>query len=106
MGAAAAAAAEAAAGGAPTSSSCLWAAFSKFGEIAFHRVMTDRETGESRGFGFVSFKSEESANKAVAEMDGSTLDGRTINCNMAKPKEAAASPTKSWGGNGGGNDTA
>ena len=55
----------------------------QFGNITFQRVCTDRETGQSRGFGFVSFDSEDNANNAIKEMDGAELDGRNIKCNMA-----------------------
>ena len=76
-----------------TDDDALWKAFEVHGEIAFGRVMTDRETGDSRGFGFVSYKTKEDAEKAVAAMDQAEVDGRTINVNFAKPKEAAPA----WG---------
>ena len=47
----------------------LWELFKPFGEVPFARVITDRETGSSRGFGFVSFKEKADAEKAVAEMN-------------------------------------
>jgi len=77
----------------------LWNAFSKFGNITFQRVCTDRESGQSRGFGFVSFDSEDNANKAVAEMDGKELDGRNIKVNIAMPREPKGG--KGEGGAGG-----
>jgi len=62
-------------------------AFERFGEIEFVRLITDRETGRSRGFGFVTFKNKEDAEKAIAEMDGTELAGRTIRVNEARERE-------------------
>jgi RNA recognition motif-containing protein len=61
----------------------LQAAFARFGEVLEAKVITDRETGRSRGFGFVTFANEEQASNAVAEMNNSKLDGRTIRVNEA-----------------------
>lgn len=61
--------------------------FSQFGEVTSARVMTDKFTGRSRGFGFVEFASEADAAKAVAALDGSTLGGRQIVVNVARPRE-------------------
>ena len=61
-------------------------AFARFGEIAEAKVITDRDTGRSRGFGFVTFASDEMAASAITEMDGSELDGRTIKVNEAEDK--------------------
>ena len=61
-------------------------AFDPFGEIEEAKVITDRDTGRSRGFGFVTFSDNEAADKAIADMDGKDLDGRTIRVNEAKPK--------------------
>ncbi len=74
----------------------LHAAFSQFGEIVEAKVITDRETGRSRGFGFVTFTDEEAGAKAISEMDGSDMDGRTIKVNEAQDK-----PVRSGGGRGG-----
>ncbi|KAG5560725.1 hypothetical protein RHGRI_003908 [Rhododendron griersonianum] len=63
------------------------------------RVITDRDTGRSRGFGFVNFDSEESANSAVSAMDGQPLDGRNIRVNLANDRPSAP---RSYGGGGGG----
>jgi len=75
----------------------LHGAFSKFGEIAEAKVITDRETGRSRGFGFVTFANDESAVSAIGEMNGAELDGRTIKVNEAQDKEY-----RGGGGGGGG----
>ena len=75
----------------------LQGAFSQFGEISEAKVITDRETGRSRGFGFVTFADDEGADRAIAEMDGTELDGRTIKVNEAQDK-----PARSGGGGRGG----
>jgi len=62
----------------------LLQAFSRFGEILEAKVITDRDTGRSRGFGFVTFAADEGAEQAIAEMDGAQLDGRTIKVNEAE----------------------
>jgi RNA recognition motif-containing protein len=79
-----------------TTDETLNGAFSKFGEIAEAKVITDRETGRSRGFGFVTFANDENAASAIAEMNGTELDGRTIKVNEAEDKGFRA------GGGGGG----
>ena len=61
----------------------LHEAFSQFGEITEAKVITDRDTGRSRGFGFVTFNDDEAADKAIQEMDGFQLDGRAIRVNEA-----------------------
>ncbi len=60
--------------------------FSQIGEVAEAKVITDRETGRSRGFGFVEYTNVDDANKAIAELDGKELDGREIKVNMAEQK--------------------
>jgi cold-inducible RNA-binding protein len=62
-------------------------AFEKFGEVTDAVIITDRETGRSRGFGFVTFQNNDDAEKAVKSMDGTELDGRTIRVNEAKERE-------------------
>ncbi len=60
--------------------------FAGHGEVVSARVVTDKESGRSRGFGFVEFSSEEEAKAAVEAMDGATVEGRTITVSVAKPK--------------------
>ena len=60
--------------------------FSKFGNVEEAKVITDRETGRSRGFGFVTFSDADSAAQAVNELDGTELDGRTVKVNIAEDK--------------------
>jgi cold-inducible RNA-binding protein len=61
-------------------------AFERFGELTEVKVITDRETGRSRGFGFVTFAQDEEAQAAISQMDGQSLDGRTIKVNEAEDK--------------------
>ncbi len=61
-------------------------AFERFGQIAEAKVITDRETGRSRGFGFVTFSQDESAEQAINEMNGSQLEGRRIQVNEAQER--------------------
>ena len=69
-----------------TTDEALAAAFSPMGEIVEAKVVTDRDTGRSRGFGFVTFANVQAAEAAVSKMDGTTLDGRTINVNVARER--------------------
>ena len=64
----------------------LAALFSPFGEVLDSFVVSDRETGRSRGFGFVTFDDDQSAVRAVEELNGSTLDGRTIRVDQANER--------------------
>jgi len=75
----------------------LRAAFERFGEIAEAKVITDRESGRSRGFGFVTFAADDAASAAISEMNGSQLDGRSIKVNEAEDKGF-----RGGGGGGGG----
>lgn len=61
-------------------------AFASHGEIAEAKVITDRDTGRSRGFGFVTFAQDEEGKEAISKMDGTTLDGKTIKVNEAQEK--------------------
>ncbi|GAO43181.1 RNA recognition motif domain-containing protein [Flavihumibacter petaseus] len=69
--------------------------FSQYGEVTSARVITDRETGRSRGFGFVEMSSNEDANKAMAELNSRELDGRAIAISVAREKESRA-PRNKW----------
>lgn len=61
--------------------------FASYGEVTSARVVTDRESGRSRGFGFVEFANAEDAQKAIEALDQSEVEGRTINVSVARPKE-------------------
>ncbi len=81
----------------------LEAAFAEHGQIASANVVVDRATGRSRGFGFVEFENENEAKAAIEALDGSTLDGRPIAVNEARPR-APKRDDWSGGGGGGGSD--
>jgi RNA recognition motif-containing protein len=68
----------------------LRAAFAAHGDVATARLATDRETGEPKGFGFVEMTDDAKAVAAIAALDGSSLGGRTIRVNEAKPKPQQA----------------
>lgn len=70
-----------------TTDDSLKAFFESIGEVTSARVVTDRETGRSRGFGFVEYADEANNQKAVDELNGKELDGRAINVSLARPKE-------------------
>ena len=71
--------------------------FASAGEVESANVVMDRETGRSRGFGFVEMASEDAANAAIAQFNGQEYDGRNMVVNEARPRE------DSRGGGGGGN---
>lgn len=64
----------------------LKAHFEQVGPVVSARVVTDRETGRSRGFGFVEFENDEDNQKAIDQLNGKELDGRPINVSVARPK--------------------
>ncbi|KAL7601343.1 glycine-rich RNA-binding protein 2 [Lactuca sativa] len=77
-----------------TTDQSLEEAFSQYGEIIDSKIINDRETGRSRGFGFVTFKEEQALRDAIEGMNGQSLDGRNITVNEAQ--------SRSGGGGGGG----
>lgn len=60
--------------------------FEQYGQVDRVAIMTDRDTGRSRGFGFVEMANAEDGEKAIAALNGSQLGGRTLNVNEARPK--------------------
>ncbi|CAP86342.1 hypothetical protein E8E15_003706 [Penicillium rubens] len=80
-----------------TSDESLRQAFGEFGQIVDSIVMVDRETGRSRGFGFVTYSSAEEAEAAINALNEQDLDGRRIRVNLAN-----ARPTGGFGGGAGG----
>jgi RNA recognition motif-containing protein len=71
--------------------------FAQHGTVASARVITDKFTGQSRGFGFVEMSSDEEAQKAISALNGTQMDGRTLTVNEARPQE----PRSGGGGRGG-----
>ena len=61
--------------------------FTEFGEVTSARVISDRDTGRSKGFGFVEMSSQEDANNAINELNDKEVDGRKLRVNEARPKE-------------------
>lgn len=74
--------------------------FTEYGEVTSARVIMDKFTNKSRGFGFVEMSDEAAAQKAIAELDGGMVEGRAIRVSVAKPREERTS--NSGGGNYGG----
>jgi RNA recognition motif-containing protein len=72
----------------------LYQLFGQYGQVAKTQVITDRDTGRSRGFGFVEMPSEEEANRAIEALNNFNYNGRPLTVNVAKPRDA--------GGGGGG----
>ena len=73
--------------------------FSAHGTVESAKVITDRMTGRSRGFGFVEMSSQEEAQQAIDKLNGTDLEGRSLTVNEAKPQEP-----RGGGGGGGGRD--
>jgi cold-inducible RNA-binding protein len=69
-----------------TSTSQLEGLFADFGEVTSAQVITDRDTGRSRGFGFVEMKTTDQANSAISGLNGTEIDGRQLKVNVAKPR--------------------
>jgi len=72
--------------------------FAEFGTVTSAKVMMDRETGRSKGFGFVEMSSDAEAQASIRGLNGQSIDGRAIVVNEAKPKEAGSG---GYGGGGG-----
>lgn len=83
--------------------------FEEYGEIKSAKVITDKFTQKSRGFGFVEMVDEEAGQKAIKELDGAQVEGRAIRVTIAKPREektggnsGGGGQRRSYGNNGGG----
>ena len=72
--------------------------FASYGEVSSAKIINDRESGTSRGFGFVEMSDETAAKKAIAELDGATVEGRAIKVMEARPKENSGGGGRSSGG--------
>jgi len=88
-----------------TTSDGLREAFQSVGQVSTDDVVSDRYSGRSRGFGFVEMASDADANKAIEQLNGSSLDGRTITVAEARPREnrddrggRSGGRSNDWGG--------
>lgn len=81
-----------------TTDDSLQAFFSQVGTVTSARVITDRATGRSKGFGFVEMSNDEEAQKAITELNGKDLDGRAIVVNEARPMEPRDNSRGGYGG--------
>ena len=77
----------------------LYQLFGQYGQVAKTQVITDRDTGRSRGFGFVEMPTEEEANRAIEALNNFNYNGRPLTVNVAKPRESGGG---GFGGGGGG----
>ena len=73
--------------------------FGEYGEITSAKVITDRETGRSKGYGFVEMNDEAAGQKAIDELNGAEYDGKTISVSVARPRTEG--PRRTGGGGGG-----
>jgi len=77
-------------------------AFAKIGEVASAKLIIDPTNGRSKGFAFVEMASDEDAQKAISSLNGTDLQGRTINVNEARPPQQRGGGGGGYGGGGGG----
>ncbi|MCY3727593.1 MAG: RNA-binding protein [Nitrospira sp.] len=89
----------------PTTETELTDLFVQHGNVDSAKIITDKYTGRSRGFGFVEMPSEEEGKAAIAALNGTQLDGRTLTVNQARPQEARVGGGRGgFGGRGGRHD--
>ena len=74
--------------------------FEEFGEVISAKIVMDRETGRSKGYGFVEMADDEAGDKAIAALNEVDMDGKTLSVSVARPREER--PRRSYGNNGGG----
>ncbi|MBV9083123.1 MAG: RNA-binding protein [Acidobacteriaceae bacterium] len=79
----------------------LVAAFSQFGSVERVNIITDRDSGQSRGFAFVEMTERRDAETAISQLNGTQLNGRTLNVNEARPKAQGGTGFGNRGGSGG-----
>ena len=85
-----------------TASDAIREAFAKFGEVTDVHLVTDRDSGQPRGFGFVTMGSREAAQAAISGMNGSSLDGRDLRVNEAEERQGGGGGRTGGGFGGGG----
>ena len=83
-----------------TSQERLQELFEAYGEVVSANVITDRDTGRSRGFGFVEMSNEDEANAAIDALNGQEVDGRTLTVNEARPRADRGGGGRGRGGGG------
>jgi RNA recognition motif-containing protein len=83
-----------------TSSDAVRDAFSQYGEVTDVHLVTDRQTGQPRGFGFVTMGTNEAAQAAIAGMNGANLDGRSLRVNEAEERQGGGGGRGPGGGGG------
>ena len=86
-----------------TDDNALRIAFEEYGEVTDSKVITDRETGRSRGFGFVTFADAADGDEAINALNGTEMDGRTVTVNEAQERQGGGG-NRGGGGGGGGRD--
>src|SRR5262249_24106291 len=84
-----------------TTENDLQDAFAAHGTVIEANLMVDRMSGRPRGFGFVTMSTPEEAQKAIAALNGATVDGRALTVNIARPREDRPNPPSGGGGGGG-----
>jgi RNA recognition motif-containing protein len=77
----------------------LQSTFSQHGTVESINLITDRDTGQSKGFGFIEMRTDGEANAAISELNGTELEGRPIKVNEAKPQARRSDRDRSGGGN-------
>jgi len=80
----------------------LFNLFAQFGQVTSAKIINDRETGRSKGFGFVEMSSDQEAMTAIEKMNGQMFDGRALNVSEARPQAPREGGGRSGGGFGGG----
>jgi cold-inducible RNA-binding protein len=82
----------------------LYAAFAHYGAVERVNIVTDRDTGQPRGFAFVEMTESRDAETAISQLNGAELNGRALNVNEARPKPDSGARYGNRGGGGGGGD--
>lgn len=77
--------------------------FEEYGTVSSAKVISDKFSGRSRGFGFVEMENDEEGQRAIDELNQAEYDGKVINVSVAKPREERPDRKRSFGGGGGGN---
>lgn len=85
-----------------TTDSDLQRVFEEHGTVMSAQVITDRDSGRSKGFGFVEMANDQDAQNAIAALNGKEIDGRTLTVNEARPREDRGGGSRGGGGGGGG----